>query len=73
MNDNELEDKTRHRTFIFFMGLLVVLPIVGGITVGLPAILLAFGQGPLLADIVKIVLGFIGGTGAGALIGTLRR
>ena len=69
MDDNELEDKGRQRWFIGLMSVLVILPIA----LGLPAILLHYNQGALLADIVKIVLGFLGGTGAGVVLGGLRR
>ena len=69
MDDNELEDRGRQRWFIGLLSVFVILPIV----LGLPAILLHYNQGALLADIVKIVLGFLGGTGAGVLLGGLRR
>ena len=69
MDDNELEDRGRQRWFIGLMSVLVILPIA----LGLPAILLYYNQGALLADIVKIVLGFLGGTGAGVVLGGLRR
>ena len=69
MDDNELEDRARQRWFIGLVSFCVVLPIV----LGVPAILLQYNQGALLADIVKIVLGFLGGAGAGAVIGGLRR
>ena len=69
MDENELDDRGRQRVFIFFLSISIILPVV----LGLPAILLAYNQGELLADIIKIVLGFLGGTGAGALFGILRR
>ena len=69
MDENELDDRGRQRVFIFFLSISIILPVV----LGLPAILLAYNQGELLADIIKIVLGFLGGTGAGALFGLLRR
>ena len=69
MDANELEDRGRQRWFIGLLSLFVILPIV----LGLPAILLHYNHGALLADIVKIVLGFLGGTGAGVILGGLRR
>lgn len=69
MDDNELEARTRHYWFIGLLSFFVILPIV----LGVPTILLQYNQGPLLADIVKIILGFLGGTGAGVAIGGLRR
>ena len=69
MDDNELEDRARQRWFVGILSVLVILPIV----LGVPSILLHYNQGALLADIVKIVLGFLGGTGAGVFLGGVRR
>ena len=69
MDDNELEDRHRQRVFIGLLSFFVILPIM----LGLPAILLHYNQGALLSDIVKIVLGFLGGAGAGVILGGLRR
>ena len=68
MNQNELIDRGRHRWFVGVLAIFVILPIM----LGVPAILLAYNQGALLGDIVKITLGFLGGTGAGAFLGRLR-
>ena len=68
MDQNELEDRARQRWFVGVLAIFIILPIM----LGVPAILLAFNQGALLGDIVKIVLGFLGGTGAGAFLGRLR-
>ena len=65
MDENELKDKEQHRVLIGILAILVILPIM----LGLPALLLHYNQGALLADIVKIVLGFLGGAGAGLVIG----
>ena len=53
MDENELKDRNGQRVFRFWLGLLVILPGV----IGLPYVLLHFGEGALLADIVKISLG----------------
>ena len=65
MNDNEREDRIGQRIFWFFTSLLVILPI----TLGGTFVLLHYGQGQLLSDIVKVMIGAVGGLGGGALLG----
>ena len=68
MNEHERQDRDNHRTFWFCTMLFVGLPVV----LGAPTILLHYGEGQLLADVVKILLGFVGGIGGGALLSRAR-
>ena len=65
MDDNEREDRIGQRIFWFFISILLILPI----SLGGTFILLHYGQGQLLSDIVKIMLGAVGGLGGDALLG----
>ena len=68
MDNNDLEDRGRQRWLIGWLGFFTL---VGILTFSF--LLLHYNQGMLLADEVKIVLGFLGGTGAGVVLGGLRR
>lgn len=63
MDENELEDRGRQRWLIAWLGFFTLVAVLGG-----TFMLLQYNQGPLLADIVKITLGFLGGAGAGVAV-----
>ena len=65
-------DDDGKRVFFFWLGFLVVMPIVLGIGLGFPFILLQYNQGPLLGDVVKIVLGFVAAIAGGAFLARRR-
>ena len=65
-------DDDGKRVFFFWLGFLVVLPIVLGIGLGFPFLLLKYNQGALLGDIVKIVLGFVAAIAGGAFLARRR-
>ena len=69
MDDNEREDRIGQRIFWFFISILLILPI----SLGGTFILLHYGQGQLLSDIVKIMLGAVGGLGRGFVPGDENR
>ena len=69
MNEHERKDRDNYRTFWFCTMLFVGLPV----TLGVPTILLHYGEGQLLGDVVKILLGFAGGIGDGAFLSRTRR
>ncbi len=72
MDANEREDRNAQRWLTFWMTI-VIGGCLLGVALGFPAILLSFGQGALLGDVVKIVLGFLGGSGVGAFLIRMRQ